>query len=312
MAEKLVDIPKFTQLSSRVWRVLGLNPGKTTLQGTNTYLIGAGHQKILLDCGDGLNEYSTLLETSLKSIHPNAYISDILISHGHEDHWGGLRNILSSSRLNPFKNIKVHKYPVPPGCKVVHLNRFPPEINPFPLTHNQIFKAEDVTLKVIYTPGHCKDHCTFWLEEERNMFTADCVLGQGTSLFEDLYEYIEGLTHLLTFDPQHLYPGHGPVIEQGISKIKEYIKHRTDRENEIIAIISKGTKTWSPLEISTLIYPDSPESLKYPAAMGVAIHLMKLAKEEKASPEKYLPFDYDNYLNIVNTQWKWTPLKNSL
>lgn len=57
------------------------------LTGTNTYLIGLGPRKILLDSGEGELGYLPLLQQSLKSISPDAFISDILISHCHHDHW---------------------------------------------------------------------------------------------------------------------------------------------------------------------------------------------------------------------------------
>jgi ribonuclease BN (tRNA processing enzyme) len=55
--------------------------------GTNTYLIGLGDRKILLDVGEGDPAYLQLLQQCLKDISPTAYISDILISHCHHDHW---------------------------------------------------------------------------------------------------------------------------------------------------------------------------------------------------------------------------------
>ncbi|KAJ2420723.1 Beta-lactamase-like protein 2, partial [Coemansia sp. RSA 2531] len=79
------------RISRGIVRVLGLNPGPFTLQGTNTYIIGHGKQRLLVDTGDGSRpEYFTLLRESLGT----SRIDKILLTHWHADHIGGVNQLL--------------------------------------------------------------------------------------------------------------------------------------------------------------------------------------------------------------------------
>lgn len=50
----LPHLPSVTRLAASVTRVLGQNPGKFTLQGTNTYLMpDQFNDLILIDTGEG-------------------------------------------------------------------------------------------------------------------------------------------------------------------------------------------------------------------------------------------------------------------
>jgi endoribonuclease LACTB2 len=132
------------------------------------------------------------------------------------------------------------------------------------------------------------------LEEEDAMFTGDNVLGQGTAVFEDLSTYLNSLEKMQGMFSGRAYPGHGPVIDDGRARIVDYIKHRQQREEQVVEVLSspksaeetsqdKEAADWDSMEIVKVIYHDIPENLHVPAHGGVMQVLRKLQQEDKVA-----------------------------
>jgi len=336
-----------TRLSSRVVRVLGQNPGKFTLQGTNTYLVGSESPYILIDTGEGKDEYIPLVETTLRSLCPlspssPAHVSDIILSHWHHDHTEGLPGILGLlSRLwkeqrpnAPFVPPRLHKFPVssvpnspfttnkldellrnlekgsftpsPTGSALHNLH----DGQELPVSTND---GNSRGMRIVHTPGHTTDSICILIpvdpkEQKRvpyALYTADSVLGEGTAVFEDLSTYMSSLKSLVdlprSVDPKlafgELYPGHGPVVpeDKGVDLIEMYIKHRMEREHQVVAVLSQpapdppeGTGDeatsrngrWTIWGIVVSIYAKTyPRNLWLPACHSIGQHLRKLEVE---------------------------------
>ncbi|KAK3922441.1 Beta-lactamase-like protein 2-like protein [Frankliniella fusca] len=267
-------VPPISKLCNGVIRILGMNPGVMTLQGTNTYLLGNGKRRILIDAGeDGKLEYITNLKTVLQE--ENVSIEHIIITHWHQDHIGGVKDILQ----HVGSDVSVWKFPRSCGK----------EQSGIPLKYlkdGDEFRVDDTILRVFHTPGHTTDHVILFSPVSGHMFSGDNVLGEGTAVFEDLYEYMKSLNIMLKLNPMKIFPGHGPVVEDPVSKLSYYINHRNAREAQILSVLHDNQeKKLSTMDIVKIIYADVNENLHNAAAYNVSHHLEKLQKEGKVVSE---------------------------
>ena len=89
LGTKLPDVDVW---SPRVTVALGQNPSLFTGPGTNTYLVGTGRERILLDTGQGMPAYLPVLASALE--RAGCRIQEIVLTHGHPDHIGGAADVI--------------------------------------------------------------------------------------------------------------------------------------------------------------------------------------------------------------------------
>lgn len=194
-------------------------------------------------------------------------IERTILTHWHRDHVGGVQDILSLNDKMP-----------------IHKNQ--PDQGQLDISEGQKFTTEGATLRALHCPGHTVDHMALILEEEDAMFTGDNILGQGTAVFEDLKAYTDSLEKMQAAFKGRGYPGHGPVLEDGPAKAREYIKHRKEREDQIVGLLNEPSTNgsgWGSMDLVKVIYKKYPEHLHGPAEGSVVHVLKKLEKEGKAT-----------------------------
>jgi glyoxylase-like metal-dependent hydrolase (beta-lactamase superfamily II) len=234
--------------------ILGLraaNPSPFTLDGTNSWLIGRD-PTWLVDPGPGLEEHLAALTAAIEA---RGGLGGIALTHDHPDHAEALPAIRE---------------------------RFP--MAPLAAAQGEVTERLEEgswfgPLVAIATPGHSADHLAFAVEGVA--LTGDAVLGVGSSLIIPypgaLAAYLESLERLRERDFQVLAPGHGPPVYEVEMKLEEYVTHRLEREQRLLAALERGRRSVG--ELIEDAWSDAPEALRPAAEATLAAHLDKLADE---------------------------------
>lgn len=274
--------------------VRAANPSPFTLTGTNTWIVGRDPAWVV-DPGPGLPEHVAAVAAEVER---RGGLGGIALTHDHPDH----------AEAVPALRDRFRPAPVAAARGVVDLPlRDGGRAGPF---------------EAVHTPGHAPDHLTYVLapgsvlnrgrqttpDQDASAgepagggaiaFTGDAVLGAGSVFIAPdpgaLAGYLAGLRRLRARGLTLICPGHGPLVEDPDAKLEEYVAHRLEREQRLLAALAAGARTVD--ELLDQAWSDAPAMLRPAATVTLAAHLDKLADEgrlpedvERPSRPPWLP-----------------------
>jgi glyoxylase-like metal-dependent hydrolase (beta-lactamase superfamily II) len=219
-----------------------------TLEGTNTYVLGDGAGgAIVIDPGPADEGHIAAVREALRE---RGEIAAVLLTHGHGDHSDGVE-LLGVEVTRPGEG---------------------EEVGP---------------LRALATPGHAVDHLVFLAGDEA--FAGDLIAGWGSSIVPpregggSLADYMDSLRKLEALNLSVIHPGHGPDITDPAAKIAEYLAHRQDREDKLVAALESGERDREKLLDAA--WGDVPESMRGMAGFAMQAHLEKLEDEGRFRPQ---------------------------
>jgi glyoxylase-like metal-dependent hydrolase (beta-lactamase superfamily II) len=231
------------------------NPGPFTLDGTQTYLLG---ETAVLDPGPAIESHIQ----AIRAAQPN--LRTILITHRHADHAPAavpLRQATGATILAP-RNVL--------DDTVIGRR----------IAGGESLTVDDERIDVIATPGHTNEHVCFFTASG-DLFTGDTILGFGTTAIfppdGHMGDYLRSLRTLRSLNPRRIYPAHGPVRDDAMALIDEYIAHRLERERQVAGALDAGLTDLAA--IRARIYPDLDPRLHKAAEIQIEAHLIKLREE---------------------------------
>jgi glyoxylase-like metal-dependent hydrolase (beta-lactamase superfamily II) len=249
------------------------NPGPMTGEGNWTYLIGDRHP-LLIDAGVGHPAHLDAIAAAA----PRG-LSQVVVTHAHSDHITGAPAIHARWPAARFA-----KHPWPFDFAQGKPTR-DPELPWSRLDEGAIVTTDDGDLTVLHTPGHSPDHLTLWHADSRTLFVGDMLVLGSTVVIPashggDLAAYLHSLDRMLQLNPARALPAHGPVIEDPHALIHYYVKHRAEREEQVLGALSRDRATVE--SITAAIYPMLADALVPMARESVLAHLHKLEHDGRA------------------------------
>lgn len=284
------------EVAAGVTRVIAPNPGIMTGPGTNTYLLGADRQA-LVDPGplDEAHQRRLLEEAGDR-------LRWILVTHTHIDHSplaAALKEATGAEIVAFGPAPQKPKQRSSPRRSSKHLDAHDMSFAPDRLlSDGEALDIGDMRVSAVYTPGHTSNHLCFEIDGTRLLFSGDHVMSGSTVVIAppdgDMAAYLESLEKVRQRKPRRIAPGHGDMIEDPAAVLDDYLRHRMEREAQVVARLDAGGEGAGVAidDLVAAIYMDVPKELHPVARFSVWAHLLKLQAEGRARADE--PEDIDS------------------
>ncbi|MFX0122525.1 MAG: MBL fold metallo-hydrolase [Candidatus Hodarchaeota archaeon] len=200
----------------------------------NVFIIESQGDSLMIDSGLGLSFGGQKRSVEiLEDIIINKKINQILLTHGHIDHVGGIMALQSklevqvitseieaqhlksgdSSYIEPFMGTK---------CPPVDISQ--------EVLEGDVFHIGNFSFDVLHTPGHTHGSISLWDGKNKILISGDTVFPQGSFGRTDLRtgnseDMVKSLKRLSDLDVRVLLPGHMPPVistnESPLNSIKQ-------------------------------------------------------------------------------------------
>ena len=272
-------------LEPLVRRVLAPNASPYTFTGTQTYLVGAGADVVVIDPGPadtGAGGHADTrgeghVEAILAAIG-HAKLTAIVCTHTHRDHSPASRALQAATGAPII------------GCAPLAFEddgpradaAFDPDYRPDRvLVDGERLTGDGWTIETVATPGHTSNHLCYALVESGALFTGDHVMGWSTSVVSppdgDMAAYMASLALLQDRSDRVYYPAHGPQIDNPRQLVRGMIGHRRQRERQIVTRLTVAPGTIPDLVAA--MYKGLDPRLNGAAGRSVLAHLIDLARQ---------------------------------
>lgn len=280
---ELGTLATVTNLDEVVTRVLAPNPSPMTLDGTNTYVVGAVGSGELIVLDPGPDDAGHLARVEAVLTARDAQVRAVVVTHHHHDHAEAA--VAWSARFD------APVLAADPG--VARPSTASPGHRGETLADGQRLSLAGLGVEVVATPGHTRDHLALRLETGA-LLTGDHVLGRGTSVVAhpdgDLETYLGSLARVLQLGPDVLYPGHGPALrEDPDAVLRFYAAHREYREQQVLVALEGRRATPRELvadlyaEVDRRVWPAAEASTRATLALLVRRGQIRLDTDGRAS-----------------------------